>query len=172
MNLSKDKDSVKHKEIHRPAGVVAFSLIFLIVAALMIVIGMVQPPPEVIQYWGDAYAIYFILITGLTPMGGPPGYSALHFWSIEVLFLKMMMWFGLILAPISITSSYGLLRLMNWGRYLALTMGVAYIIIGIFFFIPIVFLSAITLLSVPFILFGIAIIVYFLGDVKYEFGER
>jgi len=76
-------------------------------------------------------------------------------------YLHLATFIVLIAVVLYVIAAVGLLKMKNWGRYLALIIGIFDIIVGVIGLIAIVGL-------IP-LIFGIIIVVYLAGDVKYEF---
>jgi hypothetical protein len=155
---------------YRPRGVIALALIFLIIAAAGIIIGIhllvVEVPGFQNQIQND---LFFALIGTISPtLLGPSSTAIILLFLLDVpaSLSSMSSYFysavlALIFSGMYFFSGVGLLYMKKWAYYLALFIGVCDIIGGIFLLIFIV--------GILFIAVGIVILVYLLLDVKDEF---
>ncbi len=99
----------------------------------------------------------------------------------RISFFTFIGWSGVIMTLVSIiyfVAAIGLLAMKNWARIIIVIVGLLYILGGIamillglmypLLLIPPMFASLL-ILSVTFLLWGIILVVYLTGDVKYEF---
>ncbi|WXG41377.1 MAG: hypothetical protein WED07_11530 [Candidatus Freyarchaeum deiterrae] len=119
---------------YRPSGVTALTVVFFIIGGLAGCLG---------TFMG---VLYSALTSYFTPQ------SIFNQIGVIVIF---------IVAEMYVFAAIGLFRMKNWGRILALILGVIMIIGSIFLLLIIVGIIPLTI--------GIIVVVYLMTDVKYEF---
>jgi len=159
----------------RPGGVVALAVIFIIIAVLGVIGAIVLEAVTVSQYQASNFANFlqiplaYLFSAGLPPlyrefiimMAITSAFSSVGSTMATIGYINIGVLIGLIFIVFYILAAIGLLMMKNWGRILALIVGIFDIIGGIFALFAIVGL-------IPLII-GIVIVVYLSGDVKYEF---
>ncbi len=162
--------------VHRPAGIIALTIIFFISAGLLILLEIAIANILIPGQYQSIYTLisldWYGVSTGYTsfPLSyqGFPPIMGTYLTNLDYLNL------GLIIISIFpllyIVSSIGLLLMRNWGRYMALILGTLSLLVGIFMVIP-PFLSIppFFLVGLLFLVLGLATVVYLAGGVKYEF---
>ena len=166
---------------YRPTGVTAISILLIIGGIIGTLIG--------IGLWNDGLASYThgiggLILTLISISIHPPASSPaivilmqeLWFTQPDLQVAYWLQFMGLFIAVSSlmyIVSTPGLLLMKNWGRYLALLIGIADIIFGIIAMIA-SFINISLILGLIFgliaLVWGIILTVYLLGEVKYDFG--
>ncbi len=150
-------------KLYRPRGVIALAIIFIILAACGIITAVWIEILFVVDYNSLYRDLFFMLNLIYSPSIPPPLAIAFILLgnlanstfdilfrasSLQWLVVSLLLFFG-----IFIIDGIGLLKMKKWGYYLALVLGILFII-------------TFTIL----IILGIAILVYLLvSDVKYEF---
>lgn len=156
--------------VYRSGGVIALSIINLILAGILIILAIAI---QTILIPGEQQGYYFALLDIWLYVSYGTGYAiglqylmgSDPYFTISI--LNIVFWIALIFSILYITSGIGLLSMKNWARILAMTLGIISIIVGIFLFVSL-FLYGF-LFAILFLALGIATIVYLAGDVKYEF---
>ena len=155
--------------VYRPTGIAALATLLIIFAAAGIT-GMIA----IIQWEQSMFnqSLLSLLLQTSFAVGTPEqlafGFTATSlFWNINyqgMMGTLNIAFIGiLVLSTLFVTTSIGLLLMKKWGYYLGLTVGIITIIAGIIAVIPTIGFSLIILI------FGILIIRYLRGEVKYEF---
>ncbi|MGQ9723084.1 MAG: hypothetical protein ACUVXA_17410 [Candidatus Jordarchaeum sp.] len=154
-------------EVYRPVGVIIFSAIFIILAFLELVFGVLM---GVGLYYSYYMTVWGNVVLSIVYMPSPPipmefgTYFMLWFifhafWNRTLFILLRLGAFALLIgAVLHTTSGIGLLFMRKWGYYLALITGILDVVGGFT-----------TLFALPLLIFGIGVIVYLLTDVKYYF---
>ncbi|MEM2135520.1 MAG: hypothetical protein QXR19_02560 [Candidatus Jordarchaeaceae archaeon] len=158
--------------VHRPGGVIALSVIFLIIAGLGVagvitIWAMVLPNSYQSLNWYILESFY-ILELGINPIAALGGISNPLFTIPQN--IRYAYIFGGVLAIFSalyLIVGVGLLSMRNWARVLGLILGIISIIVGVLLFL-IIFLYGF-LFGTVFLVLGIVTVAYLAGDVKYEF---
>jgi hypothetical protein len=162
--------------VHRPGGVIALSVIFMIIAGLGIagvitILAMVLPGSYQSLNWYILESLYLFEM-GIDPIGALGGISYPLFTIPRDISFAYI--FGGVLAIFSalyLIAGVGLVSMRNWARVLGLILGIVSIIVGIFLFLFLslfLFLYAL-LFGTVFLVLGIVTVAYLAGDVKYEF---
>lgn len=97
------------------------------------------------------------------------GFSTEMFYFYELVNLySLALWVVPIFGVMSVPASIGLFFMKIWGRYLGIILGIVSIILAVtlFLFGPYRFSLLLTMI---FLVFGVVLIVYLFGDLKYEF---
>ena len=152
--------------VYRPLGVTIISILLIIAAALIIIGGTILVYAVLqseylnlsLSYWIG----YELFITG----GGDDFMLAGISGFLSGEQTDIYIWYGLfvcflIYSGLSFPAGIGLFYMKNWGRYLALVVSIFSMILGV---ITIFWLVGLIPLG-----FGIGMLVYLVGDVKYEF---
>lgn len=154
-------------DVYRPRGITALAIILIMLAVLGFITGIVIGIEILKSYHNSMYInILFALLAFHTPsmLLGP---SFLYYLSFAYINQSNIngLWFRfsavLIYSGIYLISSVGLLYMKKWGYYLTLIIGILNITGGLFTL----------LLGIIPLIFGIAIVLYLLSDIKYEFTE-
>ena len=158
---------------HRPGGVLALALIFIIVAAIGIIAGIHFLVYEVPGFQSRVQNDFlFALLVNISPTPPSPLLTGVTAWIVFVdvpASLSNMSTYtysalvALVIFGIYFLSGVGLLYMKKWAYYLALFIGVSDIIAGIVLLIFIVGIFP--------LVFGIILLVYLLRDVRYEFEQ-
>ncbi|MFB0563767.1 MAG: DUF2127 domain-containing protein [Candidatus Lokiarchaeia archaeon] len=154
--------------VYRPLGITILAIILIIAAALIIIVGTILVNSVLPSQYAEialSQGITMYLIKAdlfapyiLTVVGSEQN--------------DINLWYGvfgcfIVYSGLYITSGIGLLYMKNWGRILAMIIGVISIITGIFLFLTMSLFGL--LIGILFLALGLATVVYLAGDVKYEF---
>ena len=157
--------------VYRPGGVIALAIFFIIIAALgilgAVVIWAIWIPAEYQDFYWWIFGNIWLMSLGYPPIIVVGFASPMSEILQTIGFLNIFGVIVVIFSGLYITSGIGLLSMKNWGRILAIILGIISIITGIFLFL-IIFLFGF-LIGILFLALGIATVVYLAGDVKYEF---
>ncbi|MFB0563766.1 MAG: hypothetical protein ACETWM_21425 [Candidatus Lokiarchaeia archaeon] len=156
--------------VYRPAGVIALSIIIFILAGILIILAIAI---STILIPGQQQNYYFALLDIWLYVSYGIGYAVGLSYLMDspytyISILNIVFWIALIVSGSSIIMGIGLLTMKNWGRILAMIIGILFMVFGILslFIIPMGLFGIVGLLL---LIFGIFMVVYLAGDVKYEF---
>ncbi|MFB0563536.1 MAG: hypothetical protein ACETWM_20235 [Candidatus Lokiarchaeia archaeon] len=147
---------------YRPGGVTAIAILFMIIAGLGIIAGILGEIYYVTDYTNSIYSdlSFGISLLYIPSFSSESGIYFVYLVVINaindlssVIYLHLVVLGILIVSGLHLFASVGLLRMKKWGYYLALIIGILYIFS----------------LGIIGIIMGILILVYLLRDVKYEF---
>lgn len=154
-------------EVYRPLGVIIFSAIFMVVAFLELVVGVLIGMGIDYSYYvtvlGNAFLSMLYVPSPPVPMSFETYFMLLFtlhaFWN-QTLFtiLRLVVILLLIGGVLNAASGVGLLSMKKWGYYLALITGVLNVCGGFT-----------AMFAFPLLIFGIGVIIYLWSDVKYYF---
>lgn len=146
--------NISREGVYRPGGVTALAVLFIVFAAAGI-IGMVA-----IMQWEQSMfnqSLTGLLLEIVFGAAGTPEQLAFGFTATALIWqtnyqalmgtLNIMLIGVLILSTLLVLSSVGLLYMKKWGYYLALTVGIIFIIASIIAVIPTFGFSLITLIA-------------------------
>ncbi|MEM2145659.1 MAG: hypothetical protein QW279_09875 [Candidatus Jordarchaeaceae archaeon] len=169
--------------VHRPSGVIALSVIYIVIAGLGIAgVSAIQTIILPSDYQGLDWWIlvsFYLLGKGINPIAALGGISNPIFAVLQRIdSMNILSWGAAIFSVLSLSVGVSLLSMRNWARIFGLFTGTILIIMGILSFLFYrLFISTYGLLGIIFIILGCIIfqslgiltIVYLAGDVKYEF---
>ncbi|MBS7249251.1 MAG: hypothetical protein KIH08_01465 [Candidatus Freyarchaeota archaeon] len=154
-------------EVYRPLGVIIFSAIFIVVAFLELVVGVLTGMGLDYSYYMTVLGNVFLSMLYMPSPSVPMSFETyfmllfmLHaFWN-QTLFtiLRLAVILLLIGGVLNAASGVGLLSMKKWGYYLALITGILNVGEGFT-----------AMFAFPLLIFGIGVIVYLWTDVKYYF---
>lgn len=158
----------------RPKGVTILAWLFTypaIYGIFQIISYFIMRPIQsqtIFNYFGSIF--FYSISVGMDPMTSIFLYGTIIFQELySINQFSIVYAYLLILSLLSIFTIIGLLRMKRWGRYLALIMGILYIMSGV---VPVILgIETYVAIGIGLIIaiFGVVIIVYLMGDVKYEF---
>jgi hypothetical protein len=161
-------------DVLRPGGVTIFILLFVAIALLECLIGIqtfVSLNPQF--YSRVALWLFSFQLMSLHPMGPfylflvSGNFSMDMFFSTYIMHLIVL---GLMIGSgLYLIASLGLLYMKKWGYKLVLAIGILNIGCGVLFLLPFLTTGSLFHIGILTILFGIAILWYFRGEVRYEF---
>lgn len=160
-------------EVYRPAGVIAFIVLFLLIGLVECLVGV-----RILVTFGSefyskvAYWSFLFYYWSTRPMGYAYLYLVSGNFLIDTSSLNIMPFVASFLlggSILNLVTSAGLFYMRRWGYKLSILIGVLNMVCGLLLMI-FLFLTVLGSFGGVFlILFGIMILWYFLGDVKYEF---
>ncbi|MBS7249398.1 MAG: DUF2127 domain-containing protein [Candidatus Freyarchaeota archaeon] len=144
---------------YRPGGVIALAILFFIFGALGIIGGIAIELTVIAQSYTTLHNMilwdailrrvdFFTLILAASQLSY---ISMSHFFVVCIV----------IFSGLYLLAGVGLFMMKNWGRMLALILGILNIVGGIF--------EMFSLVGIIPLVFGIIVLVYLMGDVKYDF---
>jgi hypothetical protein len=153
----------------RPGGVTVIAILFIILAALGIA-GSVVLIISTASYISQEAALNGIIFYSSLMMYGLP-FDPVGFFLVINTTISfgqgildvdyVVLGISVIIAALYVVTSYGLFRMKNWGRVLALVWGVLMIIGGA--------IGLLVIVGIIPLIFGIIVVVYLTRDVKHEF---
>ncbi len=155
--------------VHRPSGVTILAILLMIAAALILIVGTILVNAALQPAYSDLALSNAVGYASYVFLGGPTG-NAFTIANISGILSEkqnsIYFFYGLfvsfiIYAGLSVPAVIGLLYMKNWGRILALLVGIFSIIVGV--------ITMFWLVGLILLLFGIFMLVYLAGNVKYEF---
>lgn len=152
--------------VYRPKGIIIMSVIFMIIAALGIILAIDYETTAIPQYYQMIELLYCMILLNL---GSYNVYSILTIYGLYIYQLSsnIPLWqieavIALIFFETGIAISIGLLRMKRWGYYLAWIFGILGIFVGA--------IGLIIIVGIFLLIFAIATVMYLsASDAKYYF---
>lgn len=144
---------------YRPGGVIALAIFFFIFGVLGIIGGIAYEFTVIAQLYSKLNSMmllhaalrrvdFFIIYYAISELSY---INVNHFYVVCIV----------VFSGLYFLAGVGLFMMKNWGRMLALMLGILDIVGGIF--------TIIELVGIISIVFGIIVLIYLMGDVKYDF---
>jgi hypothetical protein len=152
---------------YRPNGVLAIAIILIIFAVLGLIGAITFELIFVAAEYQNASLIAMVNFMLSLYFGVPLMHAlivnsiTLYFAQSNIIYMHVGAVVVIIFSVVYIITAIGLLGMKNWGRYLALIIGILSIIEGV--------IGLLVLIGIIPLIFGIIVVVYLNGDVKYEF---
>lgn len=155
--------------IYRPLGIILITLMLVIFGVIGFTLGIINLAKSDVTYmyyyssW--VYVVYLVLSAPDLLIEQAAAFLIEFTPLIERAIAGLSaFWVGIFLFFVYLPASYGLIFMKKWGWYIGLIAGIVSIIIGIY-------LLALASISYIIFVFGIVILVYLLGSVKYAFEK-
>lgn len=144
---------------YRPGGVIALAILFFVFGALGIILGIAIELTVIAQSYTSLNTMilfdvilrrvdFFTLFYAVNQLSY---INVCHFCVVCIV----------IFSALYFLAGVGLFMMKNWGRMLALFLGILNIVGGIF--------AMLSLVGIIPLVFGIIVLIYLMGDVKYDF---
>ncbi|MEM3525821.1 MAG: hypothetical protein QXV37_00270 [Candidatus Jordarchaeaceae archaeon] len=159
-------------DFYRPGGVIAFTILFLFIGLLEFLVGIRSLADLGLEYYGRV--VYWTSLSYFWSTQ-PKGYAYLFLafgnFAIDMSFSNLMPFVVSVLligSVIYFTTSACLFSMKKWGHRLSMLAGILNMVCGALVLI-LLFPTLLSIAGIFIVLFGIIILWYFLGDVRYEF---
>ncbi|MEX2751367.1 MAG: hypothetical protein Q6366_005720 [Candidatus Freyarchaeota archaeon] len=144
---------------YRPGGVIALAILFFIFGILGIIGGIAIELTVIAQSYTSLYTmiLWDVILRRVD-------FFTLIFASNQLSYINMYHFYVaciVIFSGLYFLAGVGLFMMKNWGRMLALILGILNIVGGVF--------AMFLLVGIILLVFGIIVLVYLMGDVKYDF---
>ncbi len=144
---------------YRPVGVIALAILFFVFGALGIIGGIAIELTVIAQSYTslNTMILFDVILRRVN-------FFTLFYAVNQLSYINMYHFYVVcivIFSALYFLAGVGLFMMKNWGRMLALFLGILNIVGGIF--------AMLSLVGIIPLVFGIIVLIYLMGDVKYDF---